>query len=139
MTSKRKTTAFHFMLCVFSNQSTSSTIFKQISPNMPKFPLTCPKIFEERLQFYFGCHFCKIKAHTVILRKCFHTFCPNFRRFCPDFHQIKSFRGVLSHPATSPPTPVMYFPDGCEKLHRIKLQRLNAVTNQNFENSPKQN
>jgi len=42
---------------------------------LPKF-LTCPKKLQKqtqspkkkRLHFHFGCHFCKIKAHTAILR-----------------------------------------------------------------------
>jgi len=56
------------------------------------------------LHLDFGCHFFKIKAPTVILRKGFHTFCRNFHRFCQDFHQIKSFGGALARP---PPALVL--------------------------------
>jgi len=42
VTSKNDCTSFHFGR-IFSNQSASGTIFAQISPNLPKFPLTCLK------------------------------------------------------------------------------------------------
>ena len=58
---------------------------------------------KKRLHFHFGCHFCKINAHTAILRRFTHILLrfphilPGFKGFCPDFHQIKTF-GVLLHP-----------------------------------------
>ena len=54
---------------------------------------------KKRLHFYLECYFCKIKAHTAILRRHLHIL-PKFpHRFCPDFHQIKVL-GVHLHPTT---------------------------------------
>jgi len=33
-------------------------------------------------------------------------FCLDFRGFCPDFHQMKTFGGAVASPALPPPTPV---------------------------------
>jgi len=83
----------------------------KLHPSLPKFVLTCPKPAKlkydlKRLHFHFGCHFCKINAHTAILRrfthilpKCLHI----LRGFCPDFHQVKNFGGAL---APTPPAPL---------------------------------
>ena len=81
-------------------------------PNFPNLPKKTKsrqdlQIKKKRLDFYFGCHFCKIKAHRpAVIFEGFHTFCPNFCRFFPNFHQIKNFEGALAPPAPPPPTPV---------------------------------
>jgi len=97
-------TAFHSILgAFFSNQSTSSTIFAQISPNLhdkelkkydPKKRNVCTLIS--------GAIFVKSK-HIKRFCEGFYTFWPNFHRFCanfkgffPDFHQIKIFVGELT-------------------------------------------
>jgi len=78
-------------------------IFAQISPNLPEKHSKENDLQDKRLHFDFECYFCKIKAHTAILRRYSHIL-PKFPHiFCPDFHQIKSF-GVRLPP---PPTPVL--------------------------------
>ena len=118
----------HFFLCWahFLNQSTSSTIFAQISPKLaqssPNLPeknqiKTWPPKRQKSLHFDFGCHFCKIKALNHLQRFCerFHKFCPNFHRFSrilSDFARIFIKSKVLGvrlyplHPTsyTSPST-----------------------------------
>ena len=72
---------------------------------LPKFPQTCSQKSKESglqkksLHFLFGHHFCKINSHTAIFRRFAHfyqkkkKFCLDFRRFWPDFHQLKIFGG----------------------------------------------
>jgi len=62
--------SFHFGR-IFSNRSTSSTIFVQISHNLPektKEKHDLQKNIKKCLHFDFGRHFGKIKAHKAILR-----------------------------------------------------------------------
>jgi len=62
---------------------------------------------KKRLHFYFGCHFCKIEAHTAILRK-FSQIFPKFPQiFYPDFYQFKIFWGAVALPAHPPRAPVL--------------------------------
>ena len=93
-------TAFHSILgAFFSNQSTSSTIFPQISPKLaqisPHFPEKELKIHDlqkkKRLHLDFGRHFWNIEALKAILRR--------FSHILPKFTQIRSkFLGVGFHP-----------------------------------------
>ena len=82
-------------------------------------------IGKKRLHFHFGCHFCKTKAYTAVL-KGFHTFCPNVHRFCPDFKgfcQIFTKSKVLAvrlHPL---------HPTGCTTLNmQIKQCKIHFFT-----------
>jgi len=77
-------TAFQSILgAFFSNQSTSDTIFAQISPNLPEKELKKHDLQKKkRLYFDFGRHFCKIKAYKAILRR--------FSHILPKFTQILS-------------------------------------------------
>jgi len=76
----------------FSNQSTSSTIFAQISPKLaqisPNLPEKELKKYDlqkkKRLHFDFGSHFCKIKAQKAILRRFSHIL-PKFTHILPRF------------------------------------------------------
>ena len=90
----------HFFSCwvnLFKSKHNSSTIVEltQISPNLPeknkiKHGLQKKK---KRLHLDFGCHFCKIKAHTAILR--------TVSQILPKFPQIftkSKILGVQFHP-----------------------------------------
>ena len=110
---KTKATEFHLFWAHFSNESTSSTIFAQISPNFPtkteNIMISKIKKKTKSLHFYFGHHRWKIEAHKAILRRFSHIL-PNFpqifKGFCPDFHQIKTSGGALALPEPPPPTPL---------------------------------
>jgi len=87
--------AFHTILGAFLlNQSTSSTIFSQISPKLAQIS---PNLHEKelkkhdlqkkkRLHFEFGRHFCKIKAHKAISRR--------FSHILPKITQILILPGI---------------------------------------------
>jgi len=120
MTSKNDCILFHSGR-IFSNQSTSSTIFAQISsklaqifPNLPEKELKKHDLQKER-------NVCTLILVAIFVKSkykkrfCegFHTFCPNlhrffpdFKGFFPDFHQIKIFGVGLPPPAAPPPTPL---------------------------------
>jgi len=67
---------------------------------------------QKRPHLDFGCRFCKIKAHAAVLQRFSHILpkfpqiFPDFKGFCLDFHQIKSFEGAVAPSAPPPPTPV---------------------------------
>jgi len=71
-------------------------IFAQISPNLPKKYSKKMTSKQKRLHFDLKCYFCKIKAHTAVLRRYSHILLKFPHIFCPDFHQIKSFGGPLT-------------------------------------------
>ena len=112
-------TAFHSILgAFFSNQSTSSTIFpqishkfSQISPNLPEKELKKHDLQKKkRLHFDFGRHLCKLKAHKAILRNFSHIL-PKFTQILPGFQGI--FLGFSSNQtfwqwASTPCTPTSY-------------------------------
>jgi len=93
-------------LCAFSNQATSSNIFTQISPKLPKFPLNVPKRtkLKHDLQkknvciLILGAIFVKSK-HMQELRRFTHIL-PKFPQIFPGFSPNQSF-GV----AVAPPVP----------------------------------
>jgi len=51
---------------------------------------------------FFGCHFCKIKARTAILRRCTHIMY-KFPQIWPGFSPNQNFGGAVAPP---PPTSV---------------------------------
>jgi len=90
----------------FSNQSTSSTILPKFTPNLPEFPLTCPKKLNKHhlqktkhLPFEFGRHFCKIKEQEEILRRFSHTL-PKFTQILPGFSLNQNLWGCACIPCT---------------------------------------
>jgi len=89
----------------FQIKALQASFLPIFSPNLPKFVLT--SLAQKELNKNTTskkCYFCKIKAHTAILRRYSHIL-PIFpHRFCLDFHQIKSFGRAL---ATPPPTPML--------------------------------
>jgi len=100
-------TVIHSILgAFFSNQSTSGTIFAQISSDLPEKELKKHDLQKKkRLHFDFGRHFCKIKAHKRFcegFHTCFpnlHRFFPDFKGFFQDFHLI-NFLGWASTPTS---------------------------------------
>ena len=87
---------------LFSNRGSLSTIFAQISSKLPQFPFNCPKTTKLMHDFrkkiiiiVLGAIFVKSK-HVQQFCEGLHIFCTNFLRFCPDFHQIKTFGGAVA-------------------------------------------
>jgi len=94
----------------FQNKALQAPFLSKFPPNLPKFPLTCPKknwgnmTSKKRnvCTLISGAIFVKSK-HKKRFCEGFHTFCPNLHRYCPnfkgiftDFHQIKNFGGGLT-------------------------------------------
>jgi len=118
MTSKKWLHFIPFRAHFFQIKALQASFLPKFNPNMPKFPLTCPKENwrnmtskkKKHLHLISGAIFVKSK-HIKQFCECFHTycsnlhrFCPDFKGFCPDFHQIKIFGGGLPPPAPPPPT-----------------------------------
>ena len=112
-------TAFHSILgAFFSNQSTSNTIFAQISPKLAQiFPNLPEKELKKhdlqkkkRLHCDFVRHFCKIKGYNAILRRFSHIL-PKFTQILSGFYGI--FPGFSSNQkfwgwASIPCIPISY-------------------------------
>jgi len=91
--------------------------FAHMSPNLPEklFVQLLPAIFlPERSSRPFFCvtskkglhvFFCKPWAPFFEVKQRWLPFSPGFQGFCPDFQQIKTFRGALAPP---PPTPLLF-------------------------------
>ena len=96
----RKTDCISFYVWwIFSNQSTSSTIFARISPNLPRknYLKMWPSKTNKRCLLYdFGAIFVK-SEHVQRFCEGIHTFCPHFHRFFPAFTKSKVL-GVHLHP-----------------------------------------
>jgi len=117
---KEKTTAFHYILgAIFKIKAHQAQFLPKFPPNLPKFPLTCPKKLKKKWPpkktsaLFLGDIF-QTWIHIKLFCKGFHTFCPHFHRFCPDFHQIKSFGGALARPAPPPSTPLHRHTEACK-------------------------
>jgi len=105
-------TAFHSILGAFlQSKALQAPFLPKFPPNLPKFPWTCPKNNwknmtskkKKRLHFDFGRHFCKIKAHKAILRRCSHIL-PKFTQIFPGFSWNQNLWGW----APTPCTPASY-------------------------------
>jgi len=119
MTSKKWLHFIPFRAHFFQIKALQAPFLPNFPPNLPKFPLTCPKenwrnmTSKKKRNFFtviLGAIFVKSK-HIKWFCEGFHTFCQNLHRFYPDFkglfpdfHQIKFFGGGLPPPASPPPT-----------------------------------
>ena len=69
-------------------------IFAQISPNLPEKHSKENDLQDKRLHFDFECYFCKIKAHTAILRR--------YSHILSGFSPNQTFWGCACTPASYP-------------------------------------
>ena len=98
----------------FQIKALEAQFLPKFTPNLPKFPLTCPKKNWRNMTskkrnvctLISGAIFAKSK-HIERFCEGRHTFCPNLHRFCPDFkgffpdfHQNQNFLGWASTPFT---------------------------------------
>jgi len=105
---KIKKKLLHFFSCwvhFLKSKHTSSTIFAQISTNLPeinKKNMTSKKTSA----VWFGCHFHKIKAYNTAILRCFSQILPIFPQILPGFSPNQTFWGCACIPVFPPPTPV---------------------------------
>jgi len=111
-TSKKR--RLYFIGCIFTNKGTSSIIFAQISPKIAQTSPNLPKRTILKHDLKKSLHVCKTKTqvYTHFAQISFthifpqnHRFCPDFKGFCLDFHQIKTFGGAV---APAPPPVIGY-------------------------------
>ena len=92
MTSKKRLHFIPFWAHFFQIKALQVPFLPKFPPNLPKFSLTCLKKNwrnmssnkKKHLHFYFGRHFCKIKAYKAILRRFLHIL-PKFTQIFPGF------------------------------------------------------
>ena len=115
----------HFFSCwvrLFKSKHNSSTIVElaQISPNLPEKNKikTWPPKEKKCLHLNFGCHFCKIKAHTAIVRTVSQIL-PKFPQILPRFSPNQKFWGCsctpISYTSDSRRTPLHVLRNPCWK------------------------
>jgi len=95
-------------------KAVQASFLLKLHPSLPKFILTWNMISRKQLNenriskkwikksLHFHCHFCKINAHTAILRRFAHVL-PKFLHILSGFSPIQNFWGCG---CTPPPTPV---------------------------------
>ena len=101
-------------ISVGAHRCRSKQIFDCTNDFLPEFSQTCPKsvwatfcakishktVFRMTSTNRSSCDFGR---HVLQIKHVGRHFCPNFHRFCSDFHRIKTFGGASATPAHPPP------------------------------------